>query len=31
MSDCALGRHDEPALGAHADLDDVACVHADFR
>ena len=27
MPDRALGRHDQRPLGAHADLDEVACVH----
>src|ERR1700738_1389325 len=27
MPDGAIGRHLEGALGAHADLDDVACIH----
>src|SRR5579872_1213001 len=27
MTDGALGRYDQPPLRAHADLDDVACVH----
>jgi hypothetical protein len=27
MPNGALRRYDEPALGAHADLDELACVH----
>jgi hypothetical protein len=31
MPDGALGRHHQRALGAHADLDDVACIHGSSR
>src|SRR5260221_3657092 len=29
MPDGALGRHHQRALGAHADLDDVTCIHGN--
>ncbi len=30
MPDGALRRHHQRALGAHADLDDVACIHGIY-
>jgi hypothetical protein len=30
MPDRALDRHDQRSLGAHADLDEFACVHRLF-